>query len=134
MNALIVPPHYSAGSEHELIRVFVFEYLEISSVRVRFVFVPTLGANMFVFGVFVTFGVFAKSFVFGAFGGLKFLIVVTKVIKMGEKHQFVSKKFSTCLRCLHANSVWYLECSQWKIFQVFGHVCWCVVKCLQVFV
>ena len=50
----------STGSEHELIRVFVFEYLEISSVRVRFVFVPTLGANMFVFGVFVTFGVFAK--------------------------------------------------------------------------
>jgi hypothetical protein len=47
--------------------------------------VPTLGANMFVFGVFVTFGVFAKSFVFGAFGGLNFLIVVTKAIKMGEK-------------------------------------------------
>ena len=44
---------------------------------------PHVRANMFVFAVFVAFGMFAKLFVFGTFGGTNILVVGTKVAKSG---------------------------------------------------
>ena len=140
-SAVVQVPHLplssSAGNKHKHIRVFVFEYLKIWSVCVCFVFVVFGFPNTKIWG-YLWHLEWLQNCLYLEHLGVKFPRCRhqsdEKQSKTPQKHQFISKKNPTCLRCLHANMYLYLECLQWKKIEVFGCVCRCAVKCLEVFV